>query len=66
MAPSGHAFQSRTAQHPTEEECWAGFWEVIGEAAYRIWREESRGDGLGGLLLDDPVPVDAPAGDELL
>lgn len=24
-------------QQPTEDECWAAFWRVIGEEAYRIW-----------------------------
>jgi hypothetical protein len=23
-----------------EQECWDGFWSVLGQAAYRIWQEE--------------------------
>lgn len=66
MAAIGRALETPTAQHAAEAECWANFWEIIGEAAYRIWCEDSRGSGDGGLLVDDAVPVDPPAGDELL
>ena len=66
MAATGRALNSQAAQHPTEDECWAGFWQIIGEAAYRIWCEDSRGSRDGGLLVDDSVPVDATPGDELL
>lgn len=29
----------RTESLPTPQECWNGFWAVLGRAAYRIWRE---------------------------
>ncbi len=24
---------------PEEQECWDGFWSVLGRAAYRVWQE---------------------------
>lgn len=27
---------------PSEDECWLDFWEVMGQAAYRIWRDEQQ------------------------
>jgi hypothetical protein len=27
--------------------CWQEFWEVIGKAAYRIWREDQLADASG-------------------
>lgn len=26
-----------TSRQPTQEECWANFWRIVGEEAYRIW-----------------------------
>lgn len=28
----------------TEDECWLGFWEIVGRAAYRIWLAEQQAD----------------------
>lgn len=30
---------------PSEDECWYEFWDVIGQAAYRIWRERQAAEG---------------------
>lgn len=27
---------------PSEDECWLDFWDVMGQAAYRIWRDEQQ------------------------
>lgn len=29
-----------------QEDCWRGFWRIVGEEAYRIWREERRANFL--------------------
>ncbi len=35
------ARRSTPNDSPTEDECWAAFWEIIGQEAYRIWKHET-------------------------
>jgi hypothetical protein len=36
----------------SEDQCWAEFWEIIGRAAYRVWREDQS-------TTQSPAPADA-------
>lgn len=52
--PSSGVSRPRAADLPTEEQCWREFWEIIGQAAYRIWVEDWRDCASGGESVKLP------------